>query len=55
MLSSNCSKGTSVRKIFLISDCQRSGAAEQMVWDGLGASVGGSFEEQVGQTALQES
>lgn len=35
-------------KTFLTTDCQRSGAVEQMGWDGLGISIGGSLEEQVG-------
>lgn len=39
VLSLNCSKGNKCRKNFLTSDCQRSGAVEQMVWDGLGVSI----------------
>lgn len=39
VLSLSCSKGNKCRKNFLTSDCQRSGAVEQMVWDGLGVSI----------------
>lgn len=39
VLSLNCNKGNKCRKIFLTSDCQRSGEVEQMVWDGLGVSI----------------
>lgn len=55
MLSSNCTKGNMLGKNFLTAECQRSGAVEQMGWDGLGISISGSLEEQVGHTALRRA